>query len=40
MIQIVLHRNLSLVVAWSDGMRWVLGDTSVSVRRLHVGQFS
>jgi len=28
MIQIVLHRNLSLVIAWSDGMQWVRGDTS------------
>ena len=28
MIQIVLHRNLSLVIACSDGMRWVRGDTS------------
>ena len=28
MIQIVLHRNLSLDVACSDGMRRVLGDTS------------
>ena len=28
MIQIVLYRNLSLVIACSDGMRWVRGDTS------------
>jgi hypothetical protein len=28
MIQIVLHRNLSLVIACSDGMPWVQGDTS------------
>ncbi len=28
MIQIVLHRRLSLVIACSDGMRWVRGDTS------------
>jgi hypothetical protein len=28
MIQIVLHRNLSLVIACSDGMQWVRGDTS------------
>jgi hypothetical protein len=28
MIQIVLYRNLSLVIAWSDGMQWVRGDTS------------
>jgi len=28
MIQIVLHRNLSLVIGCSDGMRWVRGDTS------------
>jgi hypothetical protein len=28
MIQIVPHRNLSLVIACSDGMRWVRGDTS------------
>jgi hypothetical protein len=28
MIQIVLHRNLSLVVACSDGMHWERGDTS------------
>ena len=28
MIQIVLHRNLSLVIACSDGMQWVQGDTS------------
>ena len=27
MIQIVLHRSLSLVIACSDGMRWVQGDT-------------
>jgi hypothetical protein len=28
MIQIVLHRNLSLVIACSDGMQWVRGGTS------------
>jgi hypothetical protein len=28
MIQIVLHRNLSLVIACSDGMQWERGDTS------------
>jgi hypothetical protein len=28
MIQTVLRRNLSLVIAWSDGMQWVQGDTS------------
>jgi len=28
MIQTVLHRNLSLVIAWFDGMQWVRGDTS------------
>ena len=28
MIQIVLHRNWSFVIACSDGMRWVRGDTS------------
>jgi hypothetical protein len=28
MIQIVLHRNLSLVIACSDEMQWVRGDTS------------
>jgi hypothetical protein len=28
MIQTVLHRNFSLVIAWSDGMQWVRGDTS------------
>ena len=28
MIQIVLHRILSLVIACSDGMQWVRGDTS------------
>jgi hypothetical protein len=28
MNQIVLHRNLSLVIACSDGMRWARGDTS------------
>jgi hypothetical protein len=28
MIQTVLHRNLSLVTAWSDGMQWERGDTS------------
>jgi hypothetical protein len=43
MIQIVPHRNLSLVIACSDGMRWVRGDTShgwqdksADVRRTHV----
>jgi hypothetical protein len=29
MIQIVLHRNLSLVIGCSDGMQWVRGDTSI-----------
>jgi hypothetical protein len=29
MIQIVPRRNLSLVIACSDGMRWVRGDTSI-----------
>jgi|LNFM01.1.fsa_nt_gb hypothetical protein len=28
MIQIVLHRILSLVIACSDGMQWERGDTS------------
>jgi hypothetical protein len=28
MIQIVLHRGLSVVIACSDGMQWVRGDTS------------
>jgi hypothetical protein len=28
MIQTVLYRNLSLVIARSDGMQWVRGDTS------------
>ena len=28
MIQIVLRRSLSLVIACSDGMQWVRGDTS------------
>jgi hypothetical protein len=28
MIQIVFHRNWSFVIACSDGMRWVRGDTS------------
>jgi hypothetical protein len=28
MIQIVLHRRLSLVIACSDGMQWERGDTS------------
>ena len=28
MIQIVLHRILSLVIACSDGVQWVRGDTS------------
>jgi hypothetical protein len=28
MIQIVLHRNFSLVIACSDGMQWVRGGTS------------
>ncbi len=43
MIQIVLHRNLSLVIACSDGMQWGQGDTSHGwqdksgdVRRAHV----
>jgi hypothetical protein len=27
MIQIVLHRSLSLVIACSDGVQWVRGDT-------------
>ena len=43
MIQIVLHRSLSLVIACSDGMRWDWGDTShgwqgksADVRRAHV----
>ena len=41
MIQIVLDRSLWLAIACSDGMQWVLGDTShgwVCVRSLHVGQ--
>jgi hypothetical protein len=29
MILIVLHRNLSLVIACSDGMQWERGDTSI-----------
>ena len=28
MIQTVLRGNLSLVIAWSDRMQWVRGDTS------------
>jgi hypothetical protein len=28
MIQIVLHRSLSLVIACSDGMQWEREDTS------------
>jgi hypothetical protein len=28
MIKIVLHRNLSLVVACSDGLQWVWAETS------------
>jgi hypothetical protein len=28
MIQVVLHRSLSLVIACSDGMQWERGDTS------------
>jgi hypothetical protein len=43
MIQTVLHRNSSLVIAWSDGMQWRRGDTShgwqdksADVRRAHV----
>jgi hypothetical protein len=28
MIQIALHRRLSLVIACSDGMQWERGDTS------------
>ena len=43
MIQIVLHRSLSLVLACSDGMQWERGDTShgwqdksADVRRAHV----
>jgi hypothetical protein len=28
MIQTVLYRNFSLVIARSDGMQWVRGDTS------------
>jgi hypothetical protein len=43
MIQIVLHRSLSLVIACSDGMQWERGDTShgwqdksADVRRAHV----
>jgi hypothetical protein len=43
MIQIVLHRILSLVIACSDGMQWEQGDTShgwqgksADVRRAHV----
>jgi hypothetical protein len=28
MIQIVLHRGLSLVIAYSDGMQWKRGETS------------
>jgi hypothetical protein len=43
MIQIVLHRNLSLVVACSDGLQWVWEETShgwqgksADLRRAHV----
>ena len=43
MIQIVLHRRLSLVIACSDGTQWERGDTShgwqgksADVRRAHV----
>jgi hypothetical protein len=43
MIQIVLHRILSLVIACSEGMQWERGDTShgwqgksADVRRAHV----
>jgi hypothetical protein len=43
MIQIVLHRSLSLVLACSDVMQWERGDTShgwqdksADVRRAHV----
>jgi hypothetical protein len=43
MIQIVLYRSLSLVIACSDGMQWERGDTShgwqdksADVRRAHV----
>jgi hypothetical protein len=43
MIQIVLHRRLSSVVACSDGMQWERGDTShgwqgksADLRRAHV----
>lgn len=39
MIQILYRRNLSLAIACSDGMHRVRGDTSVSVRRPHIGQF-
>ncbi len=38
MIQIVLHRSLSLVIACSGVRPWELGDTGVSVRLLHVTQ--
>jgi hypothetical protein len=47
MIQIVLHRSLSLVVACSDGMHWERGDTthgwqgkSADLRRPHVVSWS
>jgi hypothetical protein len=43
MIQIVLYRSLSLVIAFSDGRRWERGvtsrgwrDKSADVRRAHV----
>jgi hypothetical protein len=43
MIQIVLHRWLSLVIAYSDGMQWERGETShgwqgksSDLRRAHV----
>src|SRR5882724_11141148 len=43
MIQIVLNRSLSLVIACSDGIQWERGDTShrwrdksADVRRAHV----
>jgi hypothetical protein len=38
MIQIVLHRSLSWVIACSGGMQWERGDTSVNVRSMHVSQ--
>jgi hypothetical protein len=43
MMQIVLHRSLSLVIACSEGMQWEWGDTSrgwqgksADLRRAHV----